>query len=547
MRAWRRLSLLGLAAGALLAASCDSAPHRAPCPADKLCYERGNITDPLTLDPLKSTTINEQALLEDMFTPLMQFSPRGEPVAGVATSWETSADGLTWTFHLRESKWSDGQPVTADDFVFAMRELQDPKFAAEYAYLFYFIVNAEAVNAGKLPPTALGVEAVDPHTLRFHLTHPVPYLLRIAPQTAMYPVPKHVVEKYGDHWTDPSHWVSNGAYVIKSWVLGDRIHAERNPYFYDAKSVCIDEVNYRPGSDAIAVERSIRRGETDSNNDIQSNRIAYLRQPDQMPGYVHVNTWLGTVYVIFNTNLPPLKDARVRQALTMAIDRDFIADKLIRGGQKAAYTLVPPGTASYPGAAPPHWAAWSFDRRMAEAKRLMAAAGYTPQHPLKFEFKLRNTNDPMLIYPAVIADWRAIGAEAVLYPEEAQIAYSDYSARNYEIADSSWIADFNDPMTFLGLFKSTTGPQNQPDYKNLAYDALLDKADNEIDLKRRGAYLAEAEHMMLEDAPIAPIYYYVSKNLVSPKITGWVDNLPDWHLTRWLCFAGHKAAAAPIK
>ncbi len=547
MKAWRTLPLLGLAAGALVAAACDSAPHRAPCPAGKLCYERGNITDPLTLDPLKATTVNEQDLMQDMFTGLVQYGPDSESVPGVATSWETSADGLTWTFHLRKSQWSDGVPLTADDFVFSLRRLQDPKVAAEYAYLFYFIVNAEQVNAGKLPPEALGVDAPDPYTLRIRLTHPVPYLPRIAPQSAMYPVPRHVVEKYGDQWTDPKHWVSNGAYVIKSWVLGDRIHAERNPNFYDAKSVCIDEVNYRPGSDAIAVERSIRRGETDSNNDIQSNRIAYLRQPDQMPGYVHVNTWLGTVYVIFNTNLPALKDLRVRQALAMAIDRDFIADKLVRGGQKVAYTVVPPGTASYPGAAPPHWAGWSFDKRMAEAKRLMAAAGYTPEHPLKFEFKLRNTNDPMLIYPAVIADWRAIGAEAVLYPEEAQIAYSDYSARNYQIADSSWIADFNDPMTFLGLFKSTTGPQNQPDYKNLAYDALLDKGDNEIDLKRRGAYLAEAEHMMLEDAPIAPIYYYVSKNLVSPKITGWVDNLPDWHLTRWLCVAGHKAAAAPIR
>jgi oligopeptide transport system substrate-binding protein len=543
----RRLALASATLGVLiLTASCDSSPRRPPCPAGKLCYERGNVIDPLTLDPLKTTTINEQHLLEDMFTPLVQYSPAAEPAPGVATSWETSADGLTWTFHLRDSVWSDGVPVTADDFVFAMRELEDPKFAAEYAYLFYFIVNAEAVNGGKLPPSALGVEAVDAHTVRFHLNHPVPYLLRVAAQTPMYPVPKHMVEKYGDHWTDPSHWVSNGAYIIKSWVLGDRIHAVKNPRFYDAKSVCIDEVNYRPGADAIAVERSIRRGETDSGNDIQSNRIAYLRRPDQIPAYVHVRTWLGTTYVIFNTTIPALKDVRVRQALTMAIDRDFITGKLLRGGQAPAFNMVPPGTASYPGAQPPYWAGWPFDRRMAEAKRLMAAAGYTPQHPLKFEFKLRNTNDPMLVYPAVIADWRAIGAEAGLYPEESQIAYSDYSARNYQIADSSWIADFNDPMTFLALQKSTTGPQNYSNYTNLTYDALLDQADNEKDIAKRGLLLAKAEHIMLEDAPLAPIYYYVSKNLVNPKITGWVDNLPDWHLTRYLCFAGHKAETEPM-
>jgi oligopeptide transport system substrate-binding protein len=541
MQAWRIGALAGVALGAMLLGACDSGSGRPACPVGKLCYERGNVIDPLTLDPLKTTTINEQDVLEDMFTPLVQYSPTAEPAPGVATSWETSKDGLTWTFHLRESKWSDGVPLTSDDFVFALRRMMDPKFAAEYAYLLYFIVNGEAVNAGKLPLAALGVDAPDARTLRIHLIHPAPYLLRIASQTPMYPEPRHVVEKYGDQWTDPKHWVSNGPYVIKSWVLGDRIHAERNPYFYDAKSVCIDEVNYHPAADAISVERSIRRGELDSNNDIQSNRIAYLRRPDQIPDYVHVKTWLGTTFIIFNPAVPALKDVRVRQALTMVIDRDFITKKLMRGGQEPAYTLIPPGVANYPGSQPPHWAGWSLERRQIEARRLMAEAGYTPEHPLKFEFKLRNTNDPMLIYPAVQADWRAIGAEASLFPEESQIAYADYSARNYQAADSSWIADFNDPVTFLYLLKSTTGAQNATDYKNPAYDALLDKADNDVDLGVRGRDLAQAEHMAMEDAPLAPIYFYVSKNLVSPKITGWVDNLADWHLTRYLCFAGRGA------
>jgi oligopeptide transport system substrate-binding protein len=541
MRAWRSLMLAGAALGALMVSGCDSGGSRPPCPAGKLCYERGNVIDPLTLDPLKATTINEDHLLGDMFTGLVQYDPMGEPAPGMATSWETSADGLTWTFHLRDAKWSDGAPLTSDDFVYSLRRLMDPKFASEYAYILYMVTNAEAVNGGKLPLTALGVDAPDAHTLRIHLTHPVPYLLRVATHETMYPVPRHMVEKYGDQWTDPKHWVSNGPYIIKSWVLGDHIHAVRNPYFYDAKSVCIDEVNYRPGSDAIAVERAVRRGEIDSANDIQSNRIAYLRQPDQIPAYVHVKTWLGTTFLGFNPAFPAFKDVRVRQALAMAIDRDFIANKLMRGGQLPAYTLVPPGVANYPGSQPPHWAGWSLERRQAEARRLMAAAGYTPQHPLKFEFKMRNTNDPQLIYPAVQADWRAIGAEASLYPEESQIAYSDYSARNFQAADIAWIADYNDPMTFLYLMKSTTGPQNYSDYKNPAYDALLDKADHEVDVVTRGQDLARAEHMAMEDATIAPIFFYVSKNLVSPKITGWVDNLSDWHRTRYLCFAGHKA------
>jgi oligopeptide transport system substrate-binding protein len=542
MKAWRAGGWVCAALGALLLGSCDSGGGRAPCPAGKLCLERGNVIDPLTLDPLKSTTINEQTILEDMFTPLVQFDAAGQPVAGIATSWQTSPDGLTWTFHLRDSKWSDGVPLTSADFVYSLRRLMDPKLASEYAYLLYFIVNAEAINGGKLPIAALGVDAPDRRTLRIHLTHPVPYLPRVATHSTMYPVPRHMIDRYGEQWTDPSHWVSNGPYVIKSWVLGDRIHAERNPNFYDPKSVCIDYVNYYPGNDAISAERRVRRGELDINDDIQSNRIAYLRRPDQIPAYVHVKTWLGTSYIGFNPNtVPAFKDVRVRQALTMAIDRDFVANKLLRGGQQPAFTLVPPGVANYPGSAPPYWAGWSFERRQLEARRLLAEAGYTLQHPLKFELKMRNTNDPMLIYPAVQADWRAVGADVSLYPEESQIAYSDYSARNFQAADIGWIADYNDPLTFLYLLKSTTGPQNYSDYANPAYDALLDKADHETDSARRGQELAQAEHMAMQDATISPLYFYVSKNLVSPKVTGWVDNLADWHPSRYLCFKGHKA------
>jgi oligopeptide transport system substrate-binding protein len=350
-------------------------------------------------------------------------------------------------------------------------------------------------------------------------------------------VPRHMVEKYGDQWTDPSHWVSDGPFIIKSWTLGDHIHAVKNPNFYDAASVCADEVNYYPTTDAISAERRVRRGELDLNVDIQSNRIAFLRRSDQIPAYVHVKTWLGTTFLGFNPNSnPAFRDVRVRQALTMAIDRDFITQKLMRGGQQPAYTFVPPGVANYPGSVPPHWAGWSFAKRMAEAKRLLAEAGYGPQHPLKFELKMRNSNDPELIYPAVQADWRTLGVEVSLFPEESQIAYSDYSARNFQAADIAWIADYNDALTFLTLQKSTTGPQNYTDYKNPAFDALLNRSDQEKDLAKRGQLLAQAEHMAMEDAAISPIYHYVSKNLVTPRLTGWQENLTDWHRTRWLCF-----------
>ena len=541
LKAWRTWALAGAAVGALALAGCDSGGGRPACPAGKLCLEYGNMADPATLDPQKSNAIQDDHILGDMFTGLTQEDPVSKPVPGVATSWETSADALTWTFHLRDSKWSDGIPVTADDFVFSLRRILDPKTASEVASILYVIKNAEAVNSGKMPVSALGVDAPDAHTVRIHLDHPVPYLLYITTHSAMYPVPKHVVEKWGDAWTDPQHWASNGAYRLKSWALGDHIDIERNPEFFNAKSVCIDQVNYYPTVDSISAERRVRRGELDVNADIQSNRIAYLRRPDQIPAYVHVRTWLGTAYVAYNLKAQPaFKDIRVRQALTMAIDRDFITQKLMRGGEGSANVFVPPGVANYPGTQPPHWVGWSLERRQIEAKRLLAEAGYGPGHPLKFELKQRNTADPMLIYPAVQADWRSIGVNVVLEPEESQIAYSDYRSRDFQAADAAWIADYNDPMTFLYLMKSNTGAQNYSDYANPAFDALLNKADQEADPIKRGVYLSQAEHMALEDATIAPIFHYVSKNLVSPKVTGWVDNLADWHRTQYLCFAGHR-------
>ena len=535
------LLMAAAALGALALAACDSGGGRTACPAGQLCLEYGNEADPLSIDPAKESSVQGDHTLGDMFTGLTQWDPVSKPIPGVATAWETSPDGLTWTFHLRHSKWSDGMDLTADDFVYSMRRVVDPKTASEYAFLLYVVKNGEAVNDGKLPLAALGVEAPDPYTLRIHLEHPAPYFLFITTHQVMYPVPRHVVEKWGDHWTESAHWVSNGAYKLAYWTLGDHIRVVRNPMFYDAGSVCIDRVDYYPTIDSISAERRVRRGELDLNVDIQSNRIAYLRKPDQIPQYVKTNTWLGTSYVAFNSKeQPAFRDVRVRQALTMAIDRDFITQKLMRGGQAPAYTFVPPGVANYPGGAQPHWASWSLDKRQAEARRLLAAAGYGPGHPLKFELKQRNTADPMLIYPAIQADWRAIGVEAALVPEESQIAYADYKSRNFQAADAAWIADFNDPMSFLSLMKSNAGIQNYSDYMNPAFDALLDKADHDNDIVQRGQDLKQAELIAMEDATIAPIFHYVSKNLVSPKLTGWIPNIADWHRTRYLCFVGKK-------
>jgi oligopeptide transport system substrate-binding protein len=523
----------GLLAG--LAACGPQKAIRAPCPHGSMCLEYGNGSEPVSLDPPKTTGTWEDRVMGEMLIGLTQYDPEGRPIPGMATSWETSPDGKVWTFHLRHALWSDGVPVTANDFVYGLRRLMDPTTASQYAYLLFFIKNAEPVNAGKLPLTALGARAVDDHTLELTLEHPAPYLLEIAKHQTMYPIPEHAVERWGDRWTDPGHYVANGPYKLVSWKLGDRITLEKNPLYWDAKSVCFDQVNLYPTIDPIAAERRVRRGELDLNTDIESNRVKYLRQPDQMPAYVHTHTFLGVSYLVFNTQVPALADRRVRIALDMSVDRDFIAGKLLRAGETPAYVFVPPGTANYQPITPPVWTTWPLARRQAAARALLAQAGYGPNHPLKLEYKHSNSPASMLVAPAIQADWKAIGVVLTLAEEEGQIAYQDLRVRNFEVGTASWIADYNDATSFLGLQQSQTGAQNYGDYKNPVFDALLAKADNEPDAKVRAAYLGRAEEIMLGDATVAPISFFVNKNLVNPKITGWVDNLTDWHRVQFLC------------
>jgi oligopeptide transport system substrate-binding protein len=530
-------------------------PSRPVCPKDQRCLHIGNTSEPVSLDPQRSTGVWEDHIQSDMFVGLTQDAADGSVVPGMAESWSTSPDGRVWTFHLRDAQWSDGAPVTADDFVFSLRRVLDPKTASEYASLLYLIHNAQAVNEGLAAPTALGVRALDRRTLEIRLDHPAPYLPQLTKHHVFYPVPRHVVERWGDAWIQPAHFVGNGPFKLVEWRLGDHVRLVRNPRFYAADTVCIDQLFYYPTNNAISAERRVLRGELDINTDIQSNRIAYLRGRPASRPFVRTSTYLGVAYLAFNNGqravTPALRDVRVRRALAMAIDREFITLKLLRGGQLPAYSFVPPGVANYVARPPrPYWAGWSLERRQAEARRLLRSAGFGPGHRLKLDIKHRNTPDPLTFMPASQADWKAIGVEATLTQNVTQIAYQSYRLRDFDVADASWIADYNDPMSFLYLQQSRTGAQNYGDYDNPVYDALIAKADDEPNPVRRAGYLARAERIMLTDAPIAPLYFYVNKNLVSPRVTGWVDNIVDHHRSRYLCLltqAAPRRAPSPSK
>jgi oligopeptide transport system substrate-binding protein len=516
-------------------AACQDAPQRAACPAGKVCLEYGNNSEPQTLDPQKANLIDEAAIISDLIVGLTTDAPDASPVPGAATRWEVSPDGLTWTFHLREARWSDGVTVTADDFVYGMRRTLDPKTASIYAYLLYVLQNGQAVNEGKLPLSALGVRAVDPRTVEIRLDHPAPYLPELTKHQSFFPAPRHVVEKYGDGWVQPGRYVSNGPFRLTSWRLGDRITVEKNPYFWDAKNVCLDRINYYPTPDVVSAERRVARGELDINTRFQSNR--YERLQKTLPGVARTDVSLATAYLAFNTrDYAAFRDIRVRRALSESIDREFITKKLLRAGQQPAYAFVPDITANYVKDGPRvRWADEPFAARQAEARALLARAGYSAKRPLKFTLLSPNNTDTLLLMEAVQADWRSIGVDARIEQNEAGVAFSAYRNRAFQVGSMSWYGDFNDPVTFLGLMKSDTGAQNYGDYKNPAYDALLARADQEADAGRRGQILARAEQLMLDEEAIAPIYFVVNRNLVSRRVTGWASNAPNFHRTRWMC------------
>ena len=534
---------------ALSLTSCQKVA-RAACPAGKLCLEYGNTSESNSLDPQTATTTAEAAILREVFEGMFTDGPDGAPIPGVAKSWETSPDGLVWTFHLRDEAWSDGQPVTAGDFVYAYQRMLNPKTGSPYSYLLYVLKNAQAVNAGKLPLEALGARALDDRTLQLTLEHPASYLPQLLKHQAFFPIPAHSVQVLGDHWIDPGKMVSNGAYIFKEWRLGDYVRLEKNPLYRNAGQVCFDRVDFIPTSDPISAERRVLRGELDINNTVQSNRVPKLLADSTSKPCVRSHSYLITQFMIFNTrDVAALKDRRVRQAISMSIDRRFITDKLMRAGQIPTLSFVPHGIAGYlPKDAPhpqPPWANWTIERRQAAARQLLAWAGFGPDRPLKLELKTTNVPGSLITAQSVQADLKSIGVEVNFRQEDGAVVFESYNLRDFQIGLGGWVADYNDPMTFLTLMKSDTGQQNYGDFKSPAYDALLKAADNEPDPTKRADYMARAEQLILDDAAVAPIDTGVNLNLVNPHITGWVDNDADVHPVRDLC--RNDAGARPIK
>jgi len=509
----------------------------------EMVFNFGNAAEPLTLDPHHSQASWENNIIGDLLMGLTTESADGEPMPGAAEKWEKSVDGKTWTFHLRDHQWSDGMPVTAQDFVFAWRRILDPKTASSYAYYLYLIKNAEAANSGKMPLTAIGASAPDDKTFVVELENPAPFLLEYLMHYTTFAVPRHVVEAHGDAWTKPGTYVGNGPYTLAEWTPNDHVTLVKNLKFFDAANVKIDRTIFYPTSDYEAALKRLRAGELDVQDRMPAQQIDWLRK--NMPEILRLDPVLTTEYLTCNMARKPFGDARVREALSLAVDRETIVNKIDKVGEPPAYGIVPPGMANYPGNVTLAFKTMPFPERLKRAQMLMREAGFGPDNLLRTSLLIRSASPTARRAPVVIQQmWKQIYVDAQILQLDAAIFYNSVQSGDFDIALPAWGADFNDASTFLDLLRKGN-PNNYGHYENAVYDRLLDEAAVETDLEKRGDLMAQAEAIALKDNAWIPINFWVSGGLVRPYVKGWGKNPANVHRTRWLSIDEKARAATP--
>jgi oligopeptide transport system substrate-binding protein len=538
----RRLALAGGAAAAIaggFALKGGAASHARPEPGT---FYFGNAAEPFTLDPTLSDSSWEFYIIGDLMMGLTTEDVMARPVPGMAERWETSPDGLTWTFHLRETLWSDGVPLTADDFLFAWRRLLDPKLAASYAYFPYIIRNAQKINAGHLPGTALGATAPDPRTLIVQLEHPAPYLPEMLMHNSMMPVPRHVVEKHGSDWAKPGTYVCNGAFMPTEWIPNDHVAAVKNPRFFDAENVKLKRIVWYPVDDYSAGLKRLRAGELDATDRLENNEFGWIKK--HMPEIIDPVPQLIIDMIQVNLTKKPFDDIRVRRAINLAINREAITGRIIPVGYLPAYNLVPPDTANFPGGNAFDFKSLPYPQRYAQAQALMRAAGFGPDKRLKATYLMRSTaaGYQRSVSAALQQMFALIYLDISIIPTDAQVFYKQIQAHDFEIAAPGWQADFDDASNFLDIFR-TGGGNNWGVYSNPAFDRALDAASEETSLEARGAKLAAAEAILLKDQAFMPLFFWVNGNLVRPYVKGFQANAMDAHRSRWISI-DEKARAA---
>lgn len=522
--------LLAVVAACALLAACA----RQETPVERAHAARtlllSNPAEPQTLDPHLVSAATEFDLVVAFFEGLCVLDERtSQPQPAAAERWAVSADGLTWTFHLRAGlRWSDGTPLTAADFVASWRRALSPALAAEYASLLHPLKNAAAINRGDEPDaTRLGAEALDDRTLRLHLEQPTPYLPALTALPVWMPVPLPAIaphgapEERGTDWVRPGRLIGNGPFQLAAWTPNARLVAAKNPHYWDAATVRLDGIEFRITESVEVDERNFRAGQIHVTAGLPAPKIAAYRR-DQ-PDVLRIDPFLQAIFLRFNTTRPPFTDARVRRALSLAIDREALTAQALRGGQTPARSFTPPGLAGYTARA-------QVPTDFAAARRLLAEAGYPDGHGLPpIELQVRNDPDQPRVAEVLQAEWRReLGVTLSITQLEQKTWVANQQSLAYTLSGAGWIGDFVDPVTFLDLFTGAGG-NNWTGWNNPAYDALIAEAEHRTDPAARHEAFQRAEALLLAEAPVAPLFFGVRAYLIHPAVRGWEPSLLGQH------------------
>lgn len=506
--------------------------------AEKQELVRNNGSEPASLDPHKVESDVEFNIISDLFDGLVSVSPAGEIQPRLAEKWENK-DNTVWTFHLRPGiTWSDGSPITAEDIVWSWQRLVDPKTASPYASYpgSMRIVNGTDIAEGKKAPATLGVKAINDSTLEVTLTQPNAAFLAMLAHPSLVPIDKVLVGRFGDKWTKPEHIVSSGAYKLSTWVVNERIVAERNPRYWDNAHTVINRVTYLPVSSEAADVNRYKAGEIDIVYTVPVNQFARLKKT--LGSQLDVSPQLATYYYEFNTSRAPFNDARVRKALNMALDKDIIADKVMGQGQRPAWLISQPDIGGVK-LQNPDYASWPRDKRIAEAKKLLEEAGYSASHPLSFNLLYNTSETHQRIAIAASSMWKKnLGVEAKLQNQEWKTMLDTMHTHNFDAVRYAWIADYDDASTFLNNFR-TGDSQNTTQYSNPEYDQALANAAKSKTPQERGKFYQQAEDLLGRDVPAIPVYHYVRTHLVKPWVGGFTPDKLGYYYTKDMYIKKH--------
>jgi oligopeptide transport system substrate-binding protein len=495
---------------------------------------RGNAEEPRTLDPHRSQGVPAGNILRDLFEGLTTEAPDGDIIPGAAMRWNISRDGKEYTFYLaRDLKWSNGDVLNAHDFVYSLRRAANPLTASNNANMLLPIVNAAEVISGVLPPEELGVSVLDDYSLQIRLVDATPYFLGLLTHSIAYPVHQASVEALGDQFSREGNLVSNGAYLLQRWEPRSQIVLIRNPFYREAENSLMDKVIYLPIEDLVGEVNQFRAGELDWTYEVPNNQFAWLQK--NYPEELVVSPWLGSLFFGFNLSREPfIENQPLRRALVLAIDREVLTEKVTQFGEQPSFALVPPGIGEYEPAIP-EYADWSQAERVEEARRLYQEAGYSAENPLRTEIRYNTSENNKKLALAVASMWKQeLGVLTTLVNEEFKVFLQNREQRILtQVFRAGWISDYNDPYSFLELFRSGES-RNDVAYSNSSFDALLEEVARERSPERRNRMMREAERLLLEDNPIMPVYTYVSKRLVDPHVQGWQSNVMDHHYSRYM-------------